>query len=243
MRAAAFVPIKFNSTRLKNKNILPFGREGKEKPLLTFIFDILNKTEEVDEIYCYCSDETVRQYLPENVIFLKRPKFLDGHDITSNELLYHFAGSVMADCYLLTHATNPMISPATIDRTVRAVKSGEYDSAMTVKKIQDLLWINEQPNFDPADAPLTQDIAPVYQETYGALCLRRELIVNEHRRAGYKPAFIEVPDIECVDINTQEDYDFARMLYRTLGGGYGLTSLICFPLPVSFPGRRLRNYA
>ncbi len=221
MRAVAFVPIKLNSTRLKNKNILPFGRRGNEKPLLTFIFDILRKTHELDEIYCYCSDETIRQYLPEQVTFLKRPEFLDGHDITSNQLLLHFADSVAADCYLLTHATNPLIRPETIDRTVRAVKSGEYDSAMTVRRIQDLLWIDGKPNFDPANAPLTQNIAPVYQETYGALCLRRELIVNEHRRAGYKPAFIDVSDVECVDINTQEDYDFARIMFDalTLGGG------------------------
>ena len=190
MRAVAFVPIKLNSTRLKDKNILPFGRRGHEKPLLTFIFDILKQTHELDELYCYCSDEMIRQYLPEGVTFLKRPRFLDGHDITSNQLLFHFADSIIADCYLLTHATNPLIRPETIDRAVSAVKSGEYDSAMTVRKIQDLLWIDGKPNFDPANAPLTQNIAPVYQETYGALCLRRELIVNEHRRAGHKPAFI-----------------------------------------------------
>ena len=223
MRAVAFVPIKFNSTRLKNKNLLPFGENGNRKPLLTFIFNILLQTKELDEIYCYCSNDRVKQYLPDGVNYYKRPEFLDGHDITSNELLFNFASSVDADCYLLTHATNPMILPTTIDRTVLAVKSGEYDSAMTVRRIQDLMWIDGKPNFDPANAPLTQNIPPVFQETYGALCLKRDLIINEHRRAGYHPAFIEVPEIECVDINTEEDYKFAINLFNTLahesGGG------------------------
>lgn len=216
MRAVAFVPIKFNSTRLKNKNLLPFGEKGNQKPLLTFIFDILLQTHELDEIYCYCSDDKVTQYLPNGIKYYKRPEFLDGHDITSNELLFNFAGSINADCYLLTHATNPMIRPSTIDRTVRAVRSGKYDSAMTVRRIQDLLWMDGKPNFDPANAPLTQNIPPVFQETYGALCLKRDLIINEHRRAGYNPAFIEVPEIECVDINTEEDYKFAINMFNAL---------------------------
>lgn len=216
MHSVAFVPIKFNSTRLKNKNLLPFGEKGHEKPLLTFIFDILLMTKELDEIYCYCSDDKVKQYLPNGIKYYKRPEFLDGHDITSNELLFNFAKSVDADCYLLTHATNPMILSDTIDRTVSAVKSEKYDSAMTVRRIQDLLWINGKPNFDPANAPLTQNISPVFQETYGALCLKRDLIINEHRRAGYNPAFIEVSEIECVDINTKEDYEFAKALFNAL---------------------------
>lgn len=219
MKTVAFVPIKFNSTRLKDKNILPFGRKGFEKPLLTYIFDILLNTKEIDEIYCFCSDEKVRKYLPEGVKFLQRDKYLDGHDITSNELLYNFAHNVMADCYILTHATNPLIYSETIDRVAAAVKSGEYDSAMTVRKIQDLLWINGKPNFDPANAPLTQNITPIFQETYGAICLKRELIINDHRRAGYNPAFIEVSELECVDINTFEDYQFANLLFKVLTNG------------------------
>lgn len=216
MKTVAFVPIKFNSTRLLNKNILPFGLEGKKKPLMTYIFGILLKAEDIDEIYCYCSDESVKQYLPENVIYLKRDSYLDGHNVTSNELLYYFALDVMADYYVLTHATNPLIKPGTISKVVQAVKYGPYDSAMTVRKIQDLMWINGKPNFDPSNAPLTQNIAPVYQETYGALCLERDVIINGKRRAGDRPAFIEVNEFEAVDINTQEDFDFASALFSYL---------------------------
>lgn len=212
----AFVPIKFNSTRLLNKNILLFGVEGKKKPLLTYIFEILSQVKDIDEIYCYCSDENVKKYLPDNVIFLQRDSYLDGHSITSNELLYYFALDVKADYYVMTHATNPLIKPDTISRVVQAVRYGPYDSAMTVRKIQDLMWINGKPNFDPSNAPLTQNIAPIYQETYGAICLVRDIIVNEKRRAGYHPAFIEVNEFEAVDINTQEDFDFASAVFSYL---------------------------
>lgn len=213
MKTVAFVPIKFNSTRLQNKNILPFGEKGQERPLLTFIFDSLLHVSNLDEIYCYCSSDNVKQYLPEGVHYLQRNSYLDGHTVTSNELLYYFANDVDADLYVLTHATTPLIMPQTIEKVIDAVKNGEHDSAMTVRKIQDLLWIDGKPNFNPANAPLTQNIKPIFQETYGAICLERDLIVKEKRRAGYRPAFIEVGQVEAVDINTWADYDFARALY------------------------------
>lgn len=214
MKTVAFVPIKFHNTRLNNKNILPFGLLGQERPLLEFIFDILIKVRGIDEVYCYCSDESVKHYLPEGVRFFKRDPSLDGDGVKSNDLLWHFANDVQADLYLLSHATSPLILPETVEKVVNAVKDGPYDSAMTVRRIQDLMWFGGKPNFDPSNAPLTQDIQPIMQETYGAVCLQRELIVSERRRAGYNPAFIEVDQFEAVDINTREDFDFALALLR-----------------------------
>lgn len=213
MRVVAFVPIKLNSTRLKDKNILPFGTACEKKPLLTYIFDILLECKEIDSIYCYCSNERVKQFLPSGITFLQRDEYLDGHKVTSNELLYYFANDVNADAYVLTHATNPLIKAKTIDNIVSEVKYYQHDSAMTVKRIQDLMWINGKPNFDPSNAPLTQNITPIFQETYGAICLERKLIIEEKRRAGYNPAFVEVSEFEAVDINTIEDFEFASALY------------------------------
>ena len=216
MSTVAFVPIKFNSTRLKDKNILPFGMTGHERPLLEYIFDILLKVRNLDGIYCYCSDESVKQYLPEGVSYLKRDSYLDGHKVSSNDLLYYFANDVEADNYVLTHATNPLIKPETIEAIVDAVVNKGYDSSMTVQRIQDLMWIEGKPNFDPSNAPLTQDIKPVLKETYGAICLKRNLIIKERRRAGYNPCFVEVSDFEAVDINTEEDFEFASEVYSFL---------------------------
>lgn len=216
MKTVAFVPIKLNSIRLKNKNILPFGIPGHEKPLLQYIFEILLKVKNIDEIYCYSSNEQVKKYLPVGIKFLMRDKYLDGDKVTSNELLYYFANDVHADNYVLTHSTNPLIKPETIEKIINSVVNGNHDSAMTVQRIQDLMWINGKPNFDPANAPPTQDISPVFKETYGAICLKRDIIINYKRRAGFSPAFIEVSEFEAADINTPEDFSFAQALYQYL---------------------------
>ena len=58
MRTIAFVPIKLNSQRLPGKNILPIGGH----PLCWHIVNTLLRVKGIDEVYVYCSDESVMQY-------------------------------------------------------------------------------------------------------------------------------------------------------------------------------------
>ena len=105
MKTVAFVPIKLNNERLKNKNILPLGGH----PLCWHIFNTLLHTDGIDEIYCYCSDEAIRDYIPEEVIFLKRDSCLDMQTTKGIEIYSRFAQDIDADIYVLCHATSPFI--------------------------------------------------------------------------------------------------------------------------------------
>ena len=58
MKTVALVPIKLNSQRLPHKNILPLAGH----PLCYHILDTLLKTHGIDEVYVYCSDESVKNY-------------------------------------------------------------------------------------------------------------------------------------------------------------------------------------
>ena len=73
-KVVAFVPIKLNSQRLANKNILPLG----DQSLCWYVFNNLLRIDKIDEVYVFCSDEKVMNYLPKGVKFLKRDSYLDG---------------------------------------------------------------------------------------------------------------------------------------------------------------------
>ena len=107
MKIVAFVPMKLNSERVKNKNIKEFDNG---KPLCSYILNTLKKVKNIDEIYVYCSDEKIKKYIPKGVKYLKRSEELDGQKVKINEVLKAFANDVDADYYLLTHATAPFIS-------------------------------------------------------------------------------------------------------------------------------------
>ena len=97
MKTVAFVPIKLNNQRLKNKNILPLAG----KPLCWHIFHALLHAEGIDKVYCYCSDDAVKQYLPEGVIFLRRDPALDGDLVKGFDIYARFIEDIAADIYML----------------------------------------------------------------------------------------------------------------------------------------------
>ncbi|WP_019153832.1 cytidylyltransferase domain-containing protein [Robertmurraya massiliosenegalensis] len=136
MKVVALVPIKTNNERLPNKNTKVF-KNGR--PLIKYIQETLKKVQLLDEIYIFCSDTSIKEYLLPEVCFLERSTRLDSPTTTSNDILKSFIDEVQADIYILAHATSPFISKESIERGLENVIQNGYDSALSVKKIQDFL--------------------------------------------------------------------------------------------------------
>ena len=217
MKITAFVPIKLNNERLPGKNVKSFTNG---KPLIYYILNSLKQVPEIDQIYVYCSDETIQIYLPKGVRFLKRPSYLDLSTTSFNEVLISFANAVDSDYYLLTHATAPFLQPETFQNAVAAIKTGQYDSVFTVKKLQEFLWKDNRPlNYHPSSIPRTRDLPPYYAETCGLYLYSRDLILNQKRRIGHSPYLLEVSEIEAFDINTPNDFAIADSIFNNFWKG------------------------
>ena len=216
MKIVAFVPMKLNSERVKNKNIKEFDNG---KPLCSYILNTLKKVKNIDEIYVYCSDEKIKKYIPKGVKYLKRSEELDGQKVKINEVLKAFANDVDADYYLLTHATAPFISKETIEKGVEVIKEGKYDSVLSVSKIQEFLWKDGKPfNYSLDSIPRTQDLEPLYAETCGLYIYSKDLILKQNRRIGDNPYLLEVSKIEALDIDTEDDFFVSNAVSSKLEG-------------------------
>lgn len=213
MKIVAMVPIKLNSERVKEKNLRTFY-DGK--PLIHFILEALVRSTLINEIYVYCSDERIRDYLIDGVRFLKRPAFLDLNTSNCNDIIREFVKEVRADYYVVSHATAPFTKTESIDRCIdNVVNSDKYDSAFTVEKIQNFMWTNGRPlNFEPSHFPRTQDLEPIYVETSGAFVFPIEVFETYNRRIGIKPCLVEVEPAESCDIDTEYDMSVAQALYQ-----------------------------
>ena len=97
------------------------------------------------------------------------------------------------------------------------VISGEYDSALSVKKVQTFTWYKGQPlNYSLENIPRTQDIEPIFYETSAFFIFRKEVFTKMgKRRIGNKPYFQEIDDIEAVDIDYPEDFRFAQAIIES----------------------------
>lgn len=206
MKTVALVPIKLNSQRLANKNILPLAGH----PLCWHVCNSLLQIRDINEVYVYCSDNAVIQYLPEGVIYEKREKWLDGDLIKGGDIYKSFIDKVDADVYVLAHTTSPFIKPSSIANALSKVLDGRYDSAFSAEKIQTFAWYKGNPiNYDLRDVPRTQDIEPIWVETSAFFVFKKEIFTQYNRRIGFVPFIQEVSGIEAIDIDDQNDYDQA----------------------------------
>lgn len=214
MKTIAIVPMKLNNKRLPQKNTKSFTNG---KPLCYYILSTLLSIDEIDEIYVYCSNPDIKEFIPEGIKFLKRPTSLDQDATKMNEVLQSFASEVFADIYVMTHTTAPFISAESIKKGLVAVKGGEYDSSFAAKKLQDFLWKDGKPfNYELDNIPRTQDLSPLYEETSGFYIYKREVMTKLNRRIGNKPYIVEVSEIESVDIDEIEDFIIADAIFNYL---------------------------
>lgn len=213
MKTVAFVPIKLNSERLPLKNIKPFTNG---EPLISYILSTLKKARGIDEIYVYCSDEKIKEYLPEGILFLKRDPYYDLSTTSFNEVLSSFAKLVKADVYVLTHATAPFMTTQSIEKGVEAVAGGRYESAHAVALLKEFLWKDGKPlNYQLDSIPRTQDLPDIFTETCGLYVYTADLILNKGRRISDDPFLIEVNKIEACDINDEDDFIIADAIYNS----------------------------
>ena len=209
MKRVAFVPIRLNSQRVAGKNLRLLGG----KPLMAYLLESLAAAKNIDEVYVYCSNREVEQYLPQGVKFLQRDERLDSNTTLGKEIYDAFTEEVEADIYILAHTTSPFIRTSTIEQAVEAVESGAYDSAFSAERIQTFTWWKGEPlNYSLQYIPRTQDLEPLYVETSAFFVFRSEVWKQQHRRIGDKP-FIAVTDrIESMDIDNPDDFTLAEAI-------------------------------
>ena len=202
-RTVGMIPIKMNNTRLPGKNIKPLG---ENKVLCQYLFKTLIDVKQIDEVYVYCSDEKIKKYIPHDFHFLKRPKWLDGDEVKSRDILHEFITEIDADIYALMHVTQPFLSAEHIDQVVEQVKCGVYDSGFAAREIKEFTWYGGHPiNYSLDDVVRTQELQPVYVE--GELFVFEKKVFTElGRRIGEKPYIQPITWEESICKDEEEDF-------------------------------------
>lgn len=212
MKIVAIVPMKLNNRRLPQKNTKRFTNG---KPLCSYILSTLLEIDKIDEVYVYCSNPEIKEFIPNKVKFLQRSESFDKDTTSMTEVLTCFTKEVPADIYVMTHTTAPFISKESIQKGLESVVSGKYDSSFAAKKLQDFLWMEGKPfNYTLDNIPRTQDLQPIYEETSGFYIYTHDVMTELHRRIGENPFIVEIGEIESIDIDEAEDFIIADAVYN-----------------------------
>ena len=214
MKIIGVLPIKLNNERIKDKNLQVI----MGKPLVTLMLEKLIRLEELDEVYCYCSSPVIQEYLPNGVKWFQRHVKYDSNSMTGNQLFEGVGQDISADIYVICSATAPFLKSSTIQKCMDKHFMNDCDSVCTVLPINGRLWQNGKPilTHDGWTCPRSQDIDPVYVESEGCWVIDSYLLKKYGRRIGFRPIFTPVSQLEAIDINTQEDLDFAKIIEKGL---------------------------
>ena len=205
MKIVAFCPIKLNNRRLPGKNVRALGG----KPLLNYSIETVLYADIFDEVYVYCSDDSICSILPQNVKFLKRSPSLDSDETKGKDIYRAFVNEVKADYYFLFHVTSPYLTKNSIFKAVDSLSSG-YDSAFSAVKAQTFGWHKGLPvNFEPENPIQTQLLDPVYLET-SSFFLAPKRSLMKGIRYGKNPYIVEVEERESIDIDNIEEWQKAE---------------------------------
>jgi CMP-N-acetylneuraminic acid synthetase len=211
MRIVAMIPVKSNSQRLPGKNFIPFL---DDKSLLRISLEKITKVSEFDEIVVFSSSEIDSTHFENSrARLILRPKQLDSDSTSMNEIILAFIRAVDADIYVLIHVTSPFISNSKILEGIDMIRRGRVASSMSVTEHKTFMWDKDlNPNYDIIEIPRTQDIPSFYVETSGFYAFTKLSFIKNNSRISKNPGFVIVGSIEAIDIDTIEDFQFAKMI-------------------------------
>lgn len=214
-RITAIVPMKGHSARVPNKNIRPMCG----KPLFHWILKSLLDVPEIEQVVVETDADHIAKDASDNfpVTILRRPKELEGDDVPMNELIAFHMSELKSPVYLQTHSTNPLLTPETISKAIRAYRGpGDHDSLFSVTELKTRLFkADGSPlNHNPNELIPTQNLPPVYEENSNIYIFTEESFKKRKHRIGVKPLMYTINRGEAVDIDELMDFHFAESIMQ-----------------------------
>ncbi|NCP88043.1 MAG: acylneuraminate cytidylyltransferase [Anaerolineae bacterium CG_4_9_14_3_um_filter_57_17] len=226
---AALVPMRHHSQRVPGKNYRPLAG----KPLYQHIIETLLAVPEISVILVDTDSEPVmdglRKSFPQ-VKIIPRPEHLRAPEIPMNEILAYDTAQIETDFYLQTHSTNPLLKAETLSAAIQKFLAvyPAFDSMFSVTRLQTRLWdqLTRPINHNPAILLQTQDLPPVYEENSCFYLFTRATLMARRNRLGERPLMLEIPRLEAVDIDEEDDFVIAELLKgretgKQVAGGQG----------------------
>jgi CMP-N-acetylneuraminic acid synthetase len=232
MSIVALLPMKLHSARVPGKNFRNFAG----KPLYRWTLDHLLALDEIDKIVI---NTDARPKLEETglrsggrIVIRDRIPALCGDEVSMNRIIEDDISAVDAETYLMTHTTNPLLTPVTFRAALdvyRAELGKGKDSLFSVNRFQTRFYDSEvRPvNHDPENLVPTQELQPWYEENSCLYIFNRESFALTRARIGRHPALFETPRLESADIdNTSEWYQaeiaaLSRLMFESHSGLIG----------------------
>ncbi len=228
MSVLAVIPARGGSKGVPRKNI----RNVNGKPLITYSIEATLKCRHLfHDVIVSTDDEAIAKVannVGANVPFI-RPVELATDEATSLSVMQHAvceiekADNVRFDWVLLIQATNPFVEAVDIEGVVKAAYSDAQATSvvsvqsvidyhpMKLKTIRDGYLTSFKTDGNEADR--RQDLPPIYKRNGSLYMTRRDVLMEGNDLYGCKILPYEMPPERSIDIDKEQDLEFASFLF------------------------------
>lgn len=213
MGNVAIIPVRQNSTRVPLKGF----KEFDDTTLLDLKIEVLSKISSIDKIVVSTDSPKAKEIARRRgVLVHEREPYFASSDCSGSEFFENLAKSFDDDIILYCPPTSPFLKAETVRKAIAIFeKELGYDSVVTVAPVKHHMWLNGSPlNYDIQNSPNSQDLPNIVRLTYGICVLKRETVLQYRNVIGKKPFFIEVGEIEAIDIDTEQDFRYAEFIKK-----------------------------
>ena len=212
-KLTAVIPVRKGSQRVKNKNLKPFA----DSTLLDIKIETLKKVIGLDEIVVSSdSQEMLDIARKHNVIAHRREDYYASSEVNNSDFMVNLTTSVDSEYIMYSPCTSPLLSNETISECISKFRAGAQN-IVTVTSQKHHMWLDGEPlNYDPSDAPNSQDLPDIYSVNYGCCIISCEDLHEFRNVVTNNPTFHVTDEIESIDIDTEFDFMMAEFVYRNL---------------------------
>ena len=213
------IPLQTCSTRVKNKNIRPFfGNKSlfdiKAEQILAF--------EKPENVYVSSEnpivEELCRKY---RFHFLIRDKSLTGNEIYQPDLVKALTDPIPGDDDIAwIQVTSPLFNEFQRALEEWSRVRGHHDSLVAVKRFKGHLLDARANPVNYAFGywhKVSQNLPLLYTVLWSLFILKRETVKRFQYHIGVNPSLF-VTDTTVVDIDYEEDFEMAQIIYKKLQG-------------------------
>lgn len=219
-KVTAVIPIRSGSQRVKDKNLRRFG----DTTLMELKIKNLLKVSELDSVIVNTNSEEaigiVKSLMQDNprLNYHRREEYYASSQCSGSEFFQHLGKVTDTDIFVYSPCTSPFVKPETFSKCIQAFKlSSDYDCIASVSSVKEFLWLDGNPlNYDPLNAPNSQDLPNVVALNFGVTVVSREDLIKNRNIIGKHPSFVVTSDIEAIDIDTPLDFYLAEQIYIKL---------------------------
>jgi len=224
MKKKVFIPIKRQSVRVPNKNF----RDFDGKPLWVRLIDD-GKFADCDVYIDTDAAEKFEHAELLNVGVYDRLPEHCGNEVSVNLLIERFINEHCDedDLIVQVHTTTPFLNKELINATFDILEYGSYDSVVGCDVIQARCWREDYGydsinydyipiNHNPMKLLPTQDLNPILAENSAIYGFTPNSFNRYKNRVGENPFFMPIKFPVNIDIDSEEDWNFAITLNKVL---------------------------